>query len=124
MIQMQSLAEIMNRLLLNAIKVNLAIFLCSLVLASSHTLSAQASSRPLFNGKNLDGWQQAGPGRFVVKDGMMKTEGGMGILWYTREKIAHAMIRVVFRLTAKESDSGVFIRIPENPGCQSIVVTR
>jgi len=25
------------------------------------------------------------------------------------------MIRVVFRLTAKESDSGVFIRIPEKP---------
>jgi len=45
----------------------------------------------------------------------MKTEGGMGILWYTREKIAHATIRVVFKLTAKESDSGVFIRIPEKP---------
>jgi hypothetical protein len=115
MIQMQPLAEIMSRLLLNAMKGSLAILLCSLVLATSHTLSAQASSRTLFNGKNLDGWQQAGPGRFVVKDGMMKTEGGMGILWYTREKIAHATIRVVFRLTSKESDSGVFIRIPEKP---------
>ncbi len=61
------------------------------------------------------GWQQVGPGSFVVKDGMMKTEGGMGMLWYTREKIAHATIRVVFKLTAKESDSGVFIRIPEKP---------
>jgi len=30
-------------------------------------------------------------------------------------KIAHATIRVVFQLTAKESDSGVFIRIPEPP---------
>jgi len=50
-----------------------------------------------------------------VKDAMMKTEGGMGMLWYTREKIAHATIRVVFKLTAKESDSGVFIRIPEKP---------
>jgi len=35
----------------------------------------------------------------------------MGMLWYTREKIAHATIRVVFKLTSKESDSGVFIRI-------------
>jgi len=34
----------------------------------------------LFNGKNLDGWQQAGPGRFVVVNGMLKTEGGMGLL--------------------------------------------
>ncbi len=45
----------------------------------------------------------------------MKTEGGMGMLWYTREKIANATLRVVFKLTAKESDSGVFIRIPEKP---------
>ena len=53
-----------------------------------------------------------GPGSFVVKDGMMKTEGGMGMLWYTREKIGHAKLRVVFKLTGKEADSGVFIRIP------------
>ena len=83
------------------------------LLASS--LSAQQSSRVLFNGKNLSGWKQVGPGSFVVKDGMMKTEGGMGMLWYTREKIAHSTIRVVFKLTTKESDSGVFIRIPEKP---------
>src|SRR5215469_5189281 len=83
------------------------------LLASS--LSAQQSSRALFNGKNLDGWQQAGPGSFRVTDGMMKTEGGMGLLWYTREQIAHSTIRVVFKLTSKESDSGVFIRIPEKP---------
>ena len=86
-----------------------------LVVAIASSLSAQHSKRVLFNGKDLDGWQQAGPGAFVVKDGMMKTEGGMGLLWYTREKIAHATIRVVFKLTAKESDSGVFIRIPEKP---------
>jgi len=76
---------------------------------------AQESRRALFNGRNLDGWQQVGPGSFVVKDGMMKTEGGMGMLWYTREKIAHAKVRVVFKLTGKEADSGVFIRIPERP---------
>ena len=76
---------------------------------------AQGSRRALFNGKNLDGWQQVGPGSFVVKDGMMKTEGGMGMLWYTREKIAHATLRVIFKLTGKEADSGVFIRIPEKP---------
>ena len=39
----------------------------------------------------------------------------MGMLWYAREKIAHATIRVVFKLMAKESDSGVFIRIPDRP---------
>ena len=88
---------------------------CSFILVVTTSLSAQQVSRALFTGKDLAGWQQVGPGSFVVKDGMMKTEGGMGMLWYTREKIAHATVRVVFKLTAKESDSGVFIRIPEKP---------
>jgi hypothetical protein len=75
-------------------------------------LFAQQSQRALFNGENLDGWTQVGPGSMVVEDGMIKTEGGMGLLWYTREKVGHATLRVVFKLIGKESDSGVFIRIP------------
>lgn len=86
-----------------------------LFLAVASSLFAQNSRRPLFNGKNLDGWQQVGPGSFVVTEGLMKTEGGMGMLWYAREKIGHATLRVVFKLTGKEADSGVFIRIPEKP---------
>jgi hypothetical protein len=78
-------------------------------------LKAQATSRQLFNGKNLDGWQQVGPGSFVVVDGMLKTEGGMGMLWYTGEKFGNATIRVIFKMTKKDDDSGVFIRIPEKP---------
>ncbi len=85
------------------------------VVAIAASLSAQDSKRALFDGKDLEGWQHAGPGSFVVEDGMMKTRGGMGLLWYTREKIGHATIRIVFKLTGKESDSGVFIRIPERP---------
>ena len=50
------------------------------------SLSAQSSNRALFNGKDLAGWQQVGPGNFVVKDGMMKTEGGMGMLWYATKR--------------------------------------
>jgi Domain of Unknown Function (DUF1080) len=86
-----------------------------LVLLIVPVVRAQPAARALFNGKNLSGWHQAGPGRFVVQNGMMKTEGGMGLLWYMREKIGHARLRVVFKLTSKEADSGVFIRIPERP---------
>jgi hypothetical protein len=86
-----------------------------LFFAIASSLPAQNSKRALFNGKDLEGWQQVGPGSFVVKDGMMKTEGGMGMLWYTREKIGHATLRVVFKLTGKEADSGIFIRVPEKP---------
>src|SRR5882724_5178847 len=89
--------------------------ICLFLVAITNFASAQQSKRDLFNGKDLDGWQQVGPGKFAVKNGMMKTEGGMGMLWYTREKIAHSTMRVVFKLMAKESDSGVFIRIPKEP---------
>jgi hypothetical protein len=78
-------------------------------------LPAQQSPHVLFNGKNLNGWEHVGPGGMVVKDGLMQTDGGMGLLWYSREKIGDATLHVVFKLTGKESDSGVFIRIPEKP---------
>lgn len=44
-------------------------------------LVAQSERRALFNGRNLDGWEHVGPGSFVVEDGLLKTRGGMGLLW-------------------------------------------
>ena len=70
---------------------------------------------PLFNGKNLDGWEMVGPGRFVVEDSALKTEGGMGLLFYSREKFGDCTIRVVFKTASKRANSGVFIRLPEHP---------
>jgi 3-keto-disaccharide hydrolase len=80
-----------------------------------NTGAAERKSRALFNGKNLDEWEHVGPGRFLVRNGLLETEGGMGLLWYTREKIGHARMRVVFKMEGQEPDSGVFIRIPEKP---------
>ncbi|MGH9734504.1 MAG: 3-keto-disaccharide hydrolase [Candidatus Acidiferrales bacterium] len=67
----------------------------------------------LWNGKNLAGWTHVGPGKFVVEDGMLKSEGGMGLLWYTRRKFGNCVIRVLYKTTKKTDNSGVFIRIPE-----------
>lgn len=69
----------------------------------------------LFNGKDLSGWRMVGPGRFVVEDGLLKTEGGMGLLYYERKKIGNATLRVVFKTTGSYANSGVFIRLPEPP---------
>ncbi len=79
------------------------------------TVAADGPWKPLFNGKDIDGWQHVGPGGFVVEDGQLKTDGGMGLLWYTREKFANAVLRVVFRPNGPQGNSGVFIRIPEPP---------
>lgn len=71
--------------------------------------------KQLFNGKDLAGWRMVGPGRFVVEDGMLKTEGGMGLLYYPGERFGNATLRVVFKTVAERGNSGVFIRLPEMP---------
>ena len=71
--------------------------------------------RQLFNGKDLDGWEHIGPGRFVLEDGLLKTEGGMGLLWYTKEKFGNCVLRVVYKTSQPSDNSGVYIRIADKP---------
>ena len=74
-----------------------------------------AEWKQLFNGKDMRGWEQVGPGRFLLEDGMLKTEGGMGLLWYTGEQFGDTTIRVVFKTASPRANSGVYIRFPEKP---------
>jgi hypothetical protein len=71
--------------------------------------------KPLFDGKSLDGWDHVGPGRFVIENGQLRTEGGMGLLWYSREKLGDCVIRVVYKTGTPRSNSGVYIRIADKP---------
>jgi hypothetical protein len=101
------------------------LFLASLILSMPSTAGAQAERpreagadagwRPLFDGRTLDGWEHVGPGRFVVEDGMLRTEGGMGLLWYAREKLGDCTLRIVYKTAAPRSNSGVYIRIADRP---------
>jgi len=79
------------------------------------TVSQASDWKQLFDGKDLNGWQMVGPGRFVVENGMLKTEGGMGLLWYTGQTFGHSTIRVVFKTASPNANSGVYIRFPEPP---------
>ncbi|PYT24563.1 MAG: DUF1080 domain-containing protein [Acidobacteria bacterium] len=79
------------------------------------TVSQASDWKQLFDGKDLNGWQMVGPGRFVVESGMLKTEGGMGLLWYTGQTFGHSIIRVVFKTASPNANSGVYIRFPEPP---------
>lgn len=69
----------------------------------------------LFNGKDLDGWEHVGPGELVLENGLLRTVGGMGLLWYTRETFGDCILRVVYKTEAENTNSGVFIRIAEPP---------
>lgn len=78
-------------------------------------LPAAGDFKPLFNGKDLTGWKMTGPGEFVVEDGMMKTVGGMGLIYYTQQKFGDCVLRVVFKTATDHANSGVIIRLPEPP---------
>ena len=71
--------------------------------------------KPIFNGRSMEGWQMAGPGELKLEGGELVTHGGMGLLWYTREKLGDCRLRVVFKPTAADDNSGVFIRMPNPP---------
>jgi hypothetical protein len=81
--------------------------------------------RALFNGKDLDGWAVAdarGKPAFTVEDGAIRTQPGNGLLWYAREKIGNATLRVVYRMSNPQGNSGIFIRIPEQPSNEAFAI--
>src|SRR5277367_3362018 len=71
--------------------------------------------RQLFNGKDLAGWKHVGRGDDAVEGGMIRTQGGMGLLYWTGGKVGDCLIHVVYRMRDENDNSGVFIRIPIEP---------
>jgi hypothetical protein len=70
----------------------------------------------LFNGQSIDGWCMAGPGKFVIIEynKSVRSEGGMGLLWYTKKKYKDFVLKIDWKVNRKNDNSGVFIRFP-NP---------
>ena len=85
-----------------------------LLFISMASLALGAGQVQLFNGTDLHGWKMVGPGRFVVEDGMLKTEGGMGLLTFPGMNFGNQTIRVVFKTASEHANSGVYIRMPES----------
>jgi len=86
----------------------------SLLVLSVGIQAQETTWTPLFNGQDLSGWEHVGGGGFVVEDGVLKTEGGMGLLWYTGRTFKDEVIRIVYK-NPEGKNAGVFIRIPEQP---------
>jgi hypothetical protein len=94
-----------------------------------------AQPRQLFNGKDLTGWKRIPrhegapadqqPG-FVVKDGLLVAVPAApeDDLWYTREKIGNATLRVVYKVSAPNANSGIFTRIPIEPKSEDDAINK
>ena len=93
----------------------LMILSCLATAATRPASGAEEGWKALFNGKDLSGWKMSGPGEFKVEEGTLVTYGGMGLLWYEKEKICNAEIRVVYKTSKPNDNSGVYIRIDGEP---------
>ena len=97
--------------------------------------SAWSGEKSLFNGTDAKGWARiprhedapAGqqPG-FVVRDGLLVSIPGApeDDLWYTGARIGNATLRVVYKVSAPDANSGVFIRIPYAPKSEDDAINK
>ena len=79
------------------------------------TAAFSAEWKQLFDGKDLNGWQHVGPGGDTVENGLIRTHGGMGLLYWKGGKIGNCVLHVVFKMRDHNDNSGVFVRIPVEP---------
>ncbi len=90
------------------------LFACILLVSIHVQVSAQKWTQ-LFNGKDLSGWKHVGGGRRFVENGLLASEGGMGLLYWTGGKLGNCQIKVVYKMQNFNSNSGVFIKVPIEP---------
>src|SRR5438270_3924904 len=85
------------------------------LLATPFLHAADSNWKTLFDGKNTNGWEMVGPGELRLEHGELVTYGGMGMLWYNKEKFGNCQIRVLFKISKPDDNSGVFIRFADRP---------
>lgn len=86
--------------------------LCSLLFVAS-AAAAQPGFKPLFNGRDLDGWQVDTPGLWQVRDGALVGEhDGLKYNDFLRTKrhYRNFELRLKFRLVNGEGNSGIQFR--------------
>src|SRR5260221_1935392 len=54
------------------------------------------------------GWSQVGPGTVTEEsEGVLVTDGGMGMLWYERSPFTDFTLRLDYKLSKADNNSGV-----------------
>jgi sugar phosphate isomerase/epimerase len=63
------------------------------------------------------GWNHYGPGYFLLdpESGILKSQGGMGLFWYSGKEFKDFVLTVDFMSAEENTNSGIFIRVPGVP---------
>ncbi len=70
-----------------------------------------------YGGYSKHGWNHYGPGYFILdeKTGELKSEGGMGLFWYSAKKYGDFVLELDYKTAQQNTNSGIFVRVPEMP---------
>jgi sugar phosphate isomerase/epimerase len=68
-------------------------------------------------GYSKHGWNHYGPGYFELdgKTGVLKGQGGMGLLWYSVKKYKDFILELDYKCANEFTNSGIFLRVPDIP---------
>jgi len=105
------------------------------ILAMVVVSGAFGAEQKLFNGKDLSGWariprHEGAPANeqpgIEVRDGLLvsRPDAPEDDLWYTREKIGNATLRIVYKVSAPNANSGIFTRIPQAPKSEDDAINK
>ncbi len=63
------------------------------------------------------GWNHYGPGYFELdeREGILKSQGGMGLLWFSAKKYRDFVLELDYKCAQENTNSGIFLRVPEMP---------
>jgi hypothetical protein len=98
-------------------------------------IPAWASEKILFDGQSITGWariprHEGAPANqkpgLVVQNGLLVAvpDAPEDDLWYTLGKIGNATLRLVYKFSAPDANSGVFIRIPNQPKSEDDAINK
>ncbi|KAF0152408.1 MAG: xylose isomerase [Ignavibacteria bacterium] len=61
------------------------------------------------------GWNHYGPGYFELdpKSGILTSNGGMGLLWFSQKKYGDFILDLEYKCLAPKTNSGIFLRVPD-----------
>jgi sugar phosphate isomerase/epimerase len=74
-------------------------------------------------GYSKHGWNHYGPGYFELdeKTGVLKGQGGMGLLWYGEKKYKDFLLELDYKCADEFTNSGIFLRVPDIPASDDYI---
>jgi hypothetical protein len=74
-------------------------------------------------GYHKGGWNHYGPGHFELdpETGELQSHGGMGLLWFAERTFSDFVLELEFKTSKHESNSGIFLRVPEVPSSDAYI---